>query len=432
MQFLPNASKHPEIQPKDIQPKDIQPKKESQLKPHQRHVKVSKSKPREVLGKLGLWMLFWIVLADIGINQLFAYPHKAETASVASNSNSPEPNSPEPNSPEPNSLERYFDYGRSIEGKLNRMVASTVESSDPIINLGWIDPQAWESRPDAPKDDDDLLVAYYGMSFSDDIGRALTEIDSNITLRSIVGPSAPPNHSYAAYMADTSGRANADVVMFTVLSSSLKRMRSLSGLSWNYEHPSPYSYPYYHLNSQGELVAVEPAIANAEEFVSAFTRKGESWQQLKAQMAKYDVGFDPIVFNNSWTDKSALLRLLRRGWANRVRQRSDRGLYNPATGFNPEAPEIETLKVMFSNFVTTARDANQLPLIVIISDGGYDNSLYKILSPHFQSINAPALSTYELIPSDNPANFKTSGHFTPAANIEIAKALRKIMAEADL
>jgi len=356
-------------------------------------------------------MLFWLTLVDICINWLFAYPDVLDQY--------------------PSSLDRYFDYGRSIEGKVSRMVNNTVDSSDPIIAAGWIDPQSWRSLPSVPKDDNDLLLAYYGMSFAEDISLALGELDDDITLRGIGGPSAPPNHSYAAYMADEAGR-NADVALIGVLTSSVKRMRSLSGMSWSYEHPAPYSYPYYQLNSSGNLVAVEPVISSASEFVSEFNRKGPQWQRFLAQMTQYDVAFDAVVFNESWVDNSALLRLIRRGWANRVRQRSDYGLYDAVTGFNAEAVEIKTLKVMLSDFVATARDNDQLPIILLISDSGYGDSLYKVLSPHLQSLDTLSLSTHELVPSDNPANFIDDGHFIPAANYKVATALQEMIADTDV
>ncbi|MEM6450329.1 MAG: hypothetical protein AAF703_08455 [Cyanobacteria bacterium P01_D01_bin.105] len=361
------------------------------------------------LGKTALWVLFWLTLIDIGINHLFAYPEGNERT--------------------PNTLERYFNYGRSTEGKLQRMVQDTVENSAPILEAGWIDPQDWRSLPSEPKDDNDLLMAVYGMSFSYDISTALSELDNNITLRRIGAPSAPPSHSYAAYLADEAGR-NADVVMMGVLASSIKRMRSVSGMSWNYEHPAPYTYPHYHLNSAGELVATEPAISTAADFVSAFNSQSKPWQHLQQQMAEYDSVFDPAIFNENWTDKSSLFRLIRRGWANRTRQRSDYGIYDTATGFNPEAPEMKTLEVMLTNFVATARAADQLPIILIISDPGFDNSLYEILSPHLQTLDALSLSTYELVPTDNPDNFMPDTHLTPAANRKVASALQEMIASA--
>ena len=36
------------------------------------------------------------------------------------------------------SLQRYFDYGRSIEGKLRRQVGSTPDQDAAIVKAGWL------------------------------------------------------------------------------------------------------------------------------------------------------------------------------------------------------------------------------------------------------------------------------------------------------
>src|ERR1700722_1917978 len=38
----------------------------------------------------------------------------------------------------PSSLQNYFDYGRSIEGKLRRLVGSTPEQDAAIVSAGWL------------------------------------------------------------------------------------------------------------------------------------------------------------------------------------------------------------------------------------------------------------------------------------------------------
>src|SRR4051812_24229557 len=40
---------------------------------------------------------------------------------------------------EPSSLQRYFDYGLSIEGKLRREVGSTPDQDAAIVKAGWLD-----------------------------------------------------------------------------------------------------------------------------------------------------------------------------------------------------------------------------------------------------------------------------------------------------
>ncbi|MEM8807729.1 MAG: hypothetical protein AAGF01_17050 [Cyanobacteria bacterium P01_G01_bin.38] len=357
------------------------------------------------IGKLGAWIFFWLVLIDLGINLLFPFPKESTQT--------------------PSAFESYFDYGRSIESKLERMVKNEVTNSDPIVASGWIAPKTWQPLPQAPQIDHDLLVAVYGMSFANQAARALADVDGKITLRMIAGPSAPPSHSFAAFMADTEGK-DADVAMMGILASSVKRMRSISGMNWTYEHPAPYTYPHYTVE-QDELVAVEPVIMTADEFVEAFNNRDENWQRLQQQMKQYDAPFDAFVFHENLTDHSAIVRLIRRGWANRQRGLSEAGLYDLREGFNPDASEIQTLKVMLTEFVATARASGQTPVILLINNQGYSAHLHEVLSAHVESLDALMLSTHTIVPSDDPRNFIADGHFTPEANQKIGQALQKII-----
>ena len=367
------------------------------------------------IGKNGFWIFFWLVLVDIGINVLFPLPQDIDRS--------------------PGMLAQYFDYGRSIEGKLNRMVGQDVESSALIVDSGWIDPNSWKdlpTRPQAgpqagPQADDNLLLVNYGMSFSDYASQAVAEIDGKITVRSIGGPSAPPNHSFAAFKADAAGRKNADVVVIGVLASSVQRMSSMSGTDWTYEFPNPYTYPYYSVDESGELVAVEPAISTAKDFVESFNRKDGDWQRLQGQLAQYDNVFDPFVFYTNWTDRSAIVRLIRRGWAERARSLSEQDLFDPQTGFNPEASEIITLKALLAEFVSEVRAADQVPVILLLNDRGYGTSLYDVLSEQVESLDALVVSTHAIAPADDPKNFIADGHFTDEANHRIAEEIQRLI-----
>lgn len=365
-----------------------------------------KSRPWTEIAKLGGWMFLWLACLDIGINLLFSFPSPTQRP--------------------PNSLERYFDHGRSIQGKLSRTLDDPTPEGLKLLNAGWIDPQSWQAEPTAVEADDDLLVAIYGMSFAKDVGQALIELDSQITLRNMSSPAAPPSHSFAKFMADTD-RKNADVVVIGILASSVQRMRSLSGMSWSYESPTPYTYPYYSLNSENELVAIEPAIQTGEDFIRSFQAQDERWQLFKQQMKQYDRPFDSFVFNHNISDRSAIVRLIRRGWANRIREQSQKGLFTPEAGFNPEASEIRTLEVMLSEFIRTAKAADQTPIILLINDQGYADALPTVLTPHLNSLEAQVLSTHTIASTTNPKNFIDDGHFTKEVNLKIAKALQPLV-----
>lgn len=361
-----------------------------------------------LIGKPALWTVSWLVLMDVALNLLFPFPRNPDQM--------------------PSSFQRYFDYGRSIVGKLERMVPQNAEDSPSILEAGWIDPESetWQAAPTSPGVGDDLLVSVYGMSFANQAGRALAEVDGNITVRLIAGPGAPPNHSFAAYMADTAGR-DADVAILGILASSVQRMRSISGMNWTYAFPAPYTYPYYTVDPSGNLIRTDPVITTAEEFVEAFNQKDENWTLLKSQMRDFDQPFDPFIFSENLLDHSAIVRLIRRGWAGQVHAENEDNFYNPATGFNPEAGELQALELMLTEFVTTAESAGQMPIVLLFNNQGYQAHLYELLSDHVKDLSIPLVSTHEILPPDDPSNFISDGHFTPEANLKIGEALRQVI-----
>ena len=59
------------------------------------------------------------------------------------------------------------------------------------------------------------------MSFTNDVGKAMQQIEPQITIRKIDGPTAPPNHSFTAYSLDRKNH-DADVVIWGILASSVQ------------------------------------------------------------------------------------------------------------------------------------------------------------------------------------------------------------------
>ncbi len=358
--------------------------------------------------RIVFWMLGWLALIDLGLNFLFPFPQVF--------------------SQRPSPLQRYFDRGRSVEGKLNRMVGEDLDNSAPIISSGWIDPNHWSDLPQAPEGDDDVLVSFYGMSFTNRASDALIELDSNITARNIAAPSAPPNHTYAAYMADEEGR-NADYAVMGILASSIRRMRSISGMNWTYSYPTPYTYPYYTFDAEGELVAIEPAISTATEFLTSFNSQDETWQAFESQLEQYDYPFNPLLFNTNAIDRSVFLRFIRSEWTSRATTSSEAGIYESGQGFNPESEEIRVLKAMLSEFAETARASGQTPVVMLFSNRGYGSHLYDVLAPELDNLELQVLDTNTIAPANDPDSFARDGHFTDEANLEVADALREMIRE---
>ena len=100
---------------------------------------------------------------------------------------------------QPGKLAQYFDYGRSIAGKLARLVGSTDARSAPIVVAGWIDRECRHTPSPSPPGR--IGVTVYGMSFTEHIANQLEQLDPTLAISTYGGPAAPANHSYACFQA---------------------------------------------------------------------------------------------------------------------------------------------------------------------------------------------------------------------------------------
>ena len=355
----------------------------------------------------GLWIIFFLFLFDVSINFLFPY-------------------SSNPNVTSPGQLNVYFEYGRSVEGKISRMVGSTNESSSPLAVAGWLDPELWSklNLPVSRAPGDDLLVAMYGMSFSNQVGEAMGAMDSKITFRGIAGPAAPPNYSFAAYTLDR-GRHQADVVILGVLASSVKALRTMNGMTWQFEGPAPYTYPRY-LVEEGKLKAIWPKILSLAQLRAALQDK-QQWNAFVTQMGEHDQFFNSFLFKRNLLDNSVIVRLIRRAWAQHHQARIANQIHDPA-GFNAKL-DITVLRAMVADFAATARRDRQMPIVLIINDRGYDDHLFQTLKPTLENASIPYVSTHNIAPATDARNFIGDGHFALSANKSIAEAVLKLIDE---
>ncbi|MBD0344374.1 MAG: hypothetical protein ICV63_05980 [Coleofasciculus sp. Co-bin14] len=377
---------------------------------HSLSIPSSKPRTNKTINKAvltGLWILFFLVMFDVSINLRFPYPSGPRVTS-------------------PGQLNTYFEYGRSVEGKLTRMIGATDESSVLLAQAGWLDPESWKklnlpvNRPPGK----DLLIAMYGMSFSHHVGEAMESMDSKLAVRAIGGPAAPPNHSFAAYNLDR-GNHQADVVILGVLASSVKALRTLNGMTWQFEGPAPYTYPRYFLEG-GKLKAIWPKVQSLAQLRTAFHNK-QQWDAFVTQMQAQDEFYNSFLFDHNWLDNSALVRMIRRAWAQRHQMTISNEVHSSA-GFNAES-EISVLRAMVSDFAVTAKRDGKLPIVLVINDRGYDDHLFRALKPTLEKDSIPYVSTHSIAPATDVRNFIGDGHFVESANKSIAEAVLKLINE---
>jgi len=345
------------------------------------------------------------VLIDLAANMLFQYPRDEKAHP-------------------PSSLQTYFEYGRSVEGKLRKMIGPTDESTDKVSLAGWLDPERWKDLPAKPAQPSDVLVAVYGMSFAFHAAETLHELDPRYILRCIGGPAAPPNHSYAAYTIDRT-HLHANVAILGVLASSIRAMSTVTGATWAFERPYAYTYPRYTLDAQGRLQAFWPSIASVADMREALANPAR-WTEYLHELKEHDDYYSTLLLRESILDSSATVRLLRRGWAQHSNLEMISKVHG-SKGFVENSPAISVLRAIVTNFGETARADGSLPVVLLVNDRGYADHLFKALAPTLEKTAIPYVSTHDIAPATDPDNFVADGHFTTEANARIAKKLQDLI-----
>jgi hypothetical protein len=353
--------------------------------------------------KTGMYTLLSLIALDVAINVLFRYPA-------------------DPLNTNPGSFNLYFDYGRSLEAKIFRQLGKTDSQSALIAQAGWLDTQG-QDEPTQPKAGSDMLVALYGMSFSNQVGDALQKIDPKITTRMIAAPYAPPNHSFAAYQQDRP-RHSAKVVIFGILASGVQGLDSMTGMTLGGEVPAPYTFPQYDL-VKGQLKPVSAKIQTLAQLRTARDNP-QQWQAFVNQLAERDRFYNPLTFQQNLIDQSAILRTARRAWAKKQRDQVSQSIHTSA-GFNPQWRQIPVLQQMVTEFAAEAKQDGALPIVLLIQDQGYDDHLFNVLQSTLAQTGIAYVSTHTIAPTSDRQNFVADGHFTTAANQRIAAKVLEVI-----
>jgi hypothetical protein len=236
-------------------------------------------------------------------------------------------------------------------------------------------------------------------------------------------PSAPLNHSYAAYLLDRNS-SQGQVVVLSILASSVRALRTLCGMTWQFEAPAPYCYPRYVLENE-KLKTIAPPVQSLRELRSSFENSTD-WHRVIQKLRSDDAFYNGFLFQHNFFDRSAIVRIIRRAFAQQYQQEKREEVYNETTGFNANV-EIPLMEAIVTEFVDTVRQDGKLPVILLFNDKDYSNHLFQALHSLLTRRNIPYISTHTIAPATDLRNFISDGHFTPEIDRRIAQALLSLI-----
>jgi len=316
----------------------------------------------------------------------------------------------------PSSLRRYFDYGRSVPGKLAEWEAHP-NAPYNLMAVAWPDVQLAQSAERATRRDVEAdsapQVHSYGMSFTQRMIVALHKTHPDMPVQELNGPGIPPNFSYALFLDDRPNRRPGDVVLLGILSSSLRGMGSYSNRVWAFEQPAPLTYPVFRPDGNS-LKRDDPAVRTLAD-----ERDPAKHAAFMAQISRQDAMHRESAFAWPVLDHSPLMRLIRRSVAlGDLRERTAELLRTPN---GPLYAWGKALPMMVADFVRICREDGQVPVVMLIqSKNPADVDLQALLSPTLAASQVPTISSAELIDLHDPASFQDDGHYTPAMDARLA------------
>lgn len=355
--------------------------------------------------RIVLWTLFYMALIDGLINILFQYPK-------------------DPQNIHPSFLQSYFDYGRSVEGKLAWMTRPDKDQSAPRVSGGWLKSDKHLSMPNQTSNPDQVLVALYGMSHTEELWKAISKTDSKYLIRGFMAAGATPNWSYAAYEIDR-GRHRADAVILGILTDTVPQITATTGMSAFFDSSFPYTFPRYSIND-GKLSVAYPPFDNVQGYISYFFDKAK-WASYRAWLSVHDKYYDPFLFRKSLLDESAFFRLLRRAYSEREKSGRLKSVHT-IRGFNEDSEEVAILKSIIRAFADSARKDNVIPIVYVVNSKGSSDHLFRVLKPVFDANDIPYLSTHIICPPDDPRVYLSeNSHFIPSKDMELAREMINII-----
>ncbi len=348
--------------------------------------------------------LFWIasglVVIDILINIVFAYPSDPKRI--------------------PSPLQLYYDYGRSVEGKLRRETRVQPAETAPITLAGWYDPLV---AVDPLANPDKQIVTINGMSHAVRLGQALNRVSNLFAARTVGAPGATTNWSYGAYLRDRGGGKSRAVVL-AFMSANFMAINTMSSMTWSIDLPDPYTSDRFFIDGD-HLGVVGPPYASFHDYALTLGEPAR-WRQALDDFAAHDTMYNSLLVRANLLDHSSLFRLLRRAYAQRYFRQKKRDVLDP-TGFNPQSEQAQVARAMVRDFASRARKDRMVPVIYVVNNFGYSDYLFEALKPALEAEQIPYVSSHTIVSPDDPRGYLPDSHFTDSVDLKLAHALEQVI-----
>jgi hypothetical protein len=352
------------------------------------------------------WTIFFLFALDLVTNFAFDYPD-------------------DPRFSNPGRLQAYFEYGRSVEGKFDAMTRPSNDESARILKAGWLagETSPLNAEPGTRVGSDRMMVAIYGMSHARRLARAVERVSDDVTVRAVTAPAATPNWAYAAHLLDRRSSAP-DAVVFSLLSATIPMINTMSNATAFFDQSRPYTQPRFWIEND-ELRSVDPLFSSVEDYRGALY-DADTWRRYREQLERYDPYYDPLLFRKSALDSSALVRVLRRGYAISSRRRRIDRVYG-REGFREKSEEVALLRRMVSEFASLACNAGAVPVVYIVNSFRYGDHLFRVLGPTLESRQIPFVSSHTVCSPSDPHCYLPDSHFLPEIDDRLARELIRVV-----
>ena len=347
------------------------------------------------------WIMAGLLCIDAFVGIAFAFPSDPRTI-------------------DPPRIALFFDYGRSTEGRLRRMVRADPAATAPITLSGWYEPLTALNRrpkPNASK------ITIYGMSHAVRLADALDRVSPTLQVRSLGAPGATTNWSYGAFLRDK-GNRDSKVVVLAIMSSTLSTITTMSPMTWNSTYPMPYTQDRFILSGE-RLSVIRSPYENFSDFVKSF-QDPQRWNTTLGLFAKYDSRYDPILFRETLLDHSVIVRMLRRAYGQKI-DREGRGKVLDARHYDRDSEQVRIANAIIADFAAKARSKGQIPVVYVVNNLGYSDQLFRALENTISAHDIATLNSATIVSPSDPRNYLPDSHFTDENDDRLARGLEQIV-----